>query len=258
MNNSQPKIDFKAKQAEFSAYIRNPDTSACPNDVDPQRMQMYRELFFNNVEGFLSSNFPVLHKILDQAQWQQLAQDFFSQHQSTTPYFSEIPEEFILYLQNERQAQAGDYPFMLELAHYEWVEMALSIAQDALPEIYGDQALALTTKISLSPLTWLLAYQYPVHKIAPDHLPTEVPEQATYLAVYRDNQDEVKFIELAPMSFRLLLTLQGQKTKFISDCLKEVLPENSSEKLENAATEALQQFLDKQLIYIEQPLREAR
>jgi len=251
MNNSQPKIDFKAKQAEFSAYIRNPDTSVCPNDVAPQRMQMYRELFFNNVEGFLSSNFPVLHTILDKEQWQQLAQDFFSQHQNTTPYFSEIPEEFILYLQNERQAQVGDYPFMLELAHYEWVEMALSIAQDTLREKPDSQTLTQTQKISLSPLTWLLAYQYPVHKISPDYLPAEAPEQATYLAVYRDKLDEVRFIELAPMSFRLLQTLQEQQTKLISDCLKDILPENSSGALQNAAIEALQQFLDKQLIFIE-------
>jgi len=251
MNNSQPKIDFKAKQAEFSAYIRNPDTSACPNDVAPQRMQMYRELFFNNVEGFLSSNFPVLHTILDKEQWQQLAQDFFSQHQNTTPYFSEIPEEFILYLQNERQAQVDDYPFMLELAHYEWVEMALSTSRDVLPEKTDNQALTPTQKLSLSPLTWLLAYQYPVHKISSDYLPTEAPEQATYLAVYRDNQDEVKFIELAPMSFHLLQTLMDGNTKAISDCLKEILPENSSETLQSAAIEALQQFLDKQLIFIE-------
>jgi len=250
MNNSQPKIDFKAKQAEFSAYIRNPGTSVCPNDVAPQRMQMYRELFFNNVEGFLASNFPVLHKILDQEQWQQLAQDFFSQHQSTTPYFSEIPEEFILYLQNERQAQADDYPFMLELAHYEWVEMALSIAQDSLPEQSSEPTLTLTQKISLSPLTLLLAYQYPVHKISPKYLPAEAPEQATYLVVYRDKLDEVNFIELAPMSFRLLQTLQEQQTKLISDCLQEILPKNSSEALQNAAIEALQKFLDKQLILL--------
>lgn len=251
MNNSQPKVDFKAKQAEFSAYIRDPNSQPCPSDVAPQRMQMYRELFFNNVEGFLSSNFPVLHKILDQEQWQRLVQDFFSKHQNTTPYFSEIPEEFILYLQNERLTQADDYPFMLELAHYEWVEMALSIAQDTLPEKSDKQTLTQTQNISLSPLTWLLAYQYPVHKISPNYLPAEAPEQPTYLAVYRDNEDEVKFIELAPMSFRLLQILQEQQTKRMSDCLKEVLPENGSEALQNAAIGALQQFLNKQLIFAE-------
>ena len=135
MSNFPHKVNFKAKQAEFSAYIRNPIDSPCPSDIQPERMQMYRELFFNNVESFLSSNFPVLHKILSKQQWQQLAQDFFAKHHCTSPYFSEIPEEFILYLQNERQASEDDYPFMLELAHYEWVEMALSISQASIPEL---------------------------------------------------------------------------------------------------------------------------
>jgi hypothetical protein len=40
----------------------------------------------------------------------------------------------IAYLQNERKTNADDYPFILELAHYEWVEMALSIAQEELAE----------------------------------------------------------------------------------------------------------------------------
>lgn len=45
MSNFPHKVDFKAKQAEFSAYIRNPTTNPRPTDVDPKRMQMYRELF---------------------------------------------------------------------------------------------------------------------------------------------------------------------------------------------------------------------
>ncbi len=64
---------------------------------------MYRELFFNNIEGFLSGNFPVLRKILDDQQWFALVQDFFAKHPCQSPYFSEIPEEFLDYLQNERE-----------------------------------------------------------------------------------------------------------------------------------------------------------
>lgn len=55
MNAAAPKsgIDFKAKQQEFAAFIRNPDGNPAPDDVESERMLMYRELFFNNVEGFL-------------------------------------------------------------------------------------------------------------------------------------------------------------------------------------------------------------
>ncbi|MBT4147090.1 MAG: DUF2063 domain-containing protein, partial [Gammaproteobacteria bacterium] len=152
MSNFPHSVDFKAKQAEFSNYIRDPTAFPCPEDVKPERMQMYRSLFFNNVESFLSSNFPVLRKIFNDNQWQRLTQDFFAHHPSTTPYFSEIPEEFIAYLQNERETIADDYPFMLELAHYEWVEMALSISQEETTAT-GTQTIAdFSQTISLSPL----------------------------------------------------------------------------------------------------------
>ncbi len=122
-------IDFKAKQLEFASYIRDPENNPAPADVKQQRMDMYRELFFNNIEGFLSANFPVLRKILDGSRWIELVQDFYAKHPCKSPYFSEIPEEFLEYLQNERN-NADDLPFMFELAHYEWVEMALSISKE--------------------------------------------------------------------------------------------------------------------------------
>ncbi len=244
-------MDFKNKQAEFSAYIRNPDSNPCPADVKPERMQVYRDLFFNNIESFLSSNFPVLNSLFPKEKWQQLAQDFFEHHPCTTPYFAEIPEEFLLYLQNERPNTETDYPFMLELAHYEWVEMALSISTENLPQ--NKQTLTplqLSQKISLSTLAWPLAYQFPVHKISADYLPFQAPEEASYLVVYRDIEDDVQFIELAAMSFQLLQPLQAEEIITVEDYLAKVLPENSADALQAMALEALQQFVDKQVILL--------
>lgn len=200
-------VDFRSKQAEFAAYIRDPDNNPAPADVEPRRMAMYRELFFNNIDGFLGSNFPVLRKILSDDQWLELTQDFFATHRCQTPHFSEIAEEFLDYLQHRNNA--GDYPFLLELAHYEWVELALSIAKTE-PR-FGDEAFAddiLQQAIALSPLAWPLAYQYPVQRIAPDFLPLAAPEQPTYLIVYRDRHEQVHFIQSTPLIFRLLEILE--------------------------------------------------
>ena len=139
---------------------------------------------------------------------------------------------------------------MLELAHYEWVEMALSIAQESLSEPTTQLISNLQQSISLSPLAWLLAYQYPVHKISPDFLPTQAPEQTTCLVVYRNQEDDVKFIELAPMSFYLLQTLQNQPALSIASCLTEILPDGSDEALNNSALQALQQFIDKRIVSV--------
>ena len=203
-------VNFKITQAEFSAFIRDPENIPAPADVNPRRMAMYRELFFNNINSFLSSNFPVLRTILSDQQWQSLAQDFFARHRCQTPHFSEIAEEFLDYLQNERQSEQ-DFPFLLELAHYEWVEMALSIAQAA--PVFGDLSFVddiLTRQIALSPLAWPLVYQYPVEQIGPEFLPQAAPEKASYLIVYRDSEDHVHFMQTTALTYRLLQLIDQQ------------------------------------------------
>jgi len=201
-------VDFRAKQAEFAGYIRDPEQNPPPADVDPGRMAMYRELFFNNINSFLSGNFPVLRSLYRDEQWLALAQDFYARHNSCTPHFSEIAEEFLDYLQNERN-QSGDFPFLLELAHYEWVEMALAIAKDE--PVFGDERFAedvVNRAIALSTLAWPLVYQFPVQLISSAFLPVVAAEQPTYLIVYRDAGDEVHFMQTTPLTFRLLQIIE--------------------------------------------------
>lgn len=211
-------VDFRSKQAEFAAFIRDPANNPAPSDVEPRRMAMYRELFFNNIDGFLASNFPVLRKLLNDDQWQSLAQDFFAEHRCQTPHFSEIAEEFLTYLQH--RDKPSDHPFLLELAHYEWVEMALAIAKDE-PK-FGDEVFAadvLQRTITLSPVAWPLAYQYPVHRIGPDFLPDCAPKQPTYLIVYRAPDDAVRFMQSSPLIFRLLQLLEQHQPLSGEACL---------------------------------------
>ncbi len=246
------KVDFKAKQLEFASYIRDPENNPPPADVQPQRMAMYRELFFNNIDSFLSANFPVLRTILDDRQWFELGQDFFSKHASQSPHFSEIPEEFLDYLQNERDSSA-DFPFMLELAHYEWVEMALSIAKETVPANQKSVDTLLNQHIRLSPLAWPLAYQYPVQKISPAFLPETAPEQATFLIVYRDQDDEVNFIEITPITYRLLQIIQEQEEVVTTDCLKQVTEElnhPNPEMIRAGGLQILKELAEKTIISV--------
>lgn len=246
------KVDFKTKQLEFAAYIRDPENNLPPADVQPERMAMYRELFFNNIDSFLSANFPVLRALLNDRQWFELGQDFFAKHTSQTPHFSEIPEEFLDYLQNERDASA-DFPFMLELAHYEWVEMALSISKETVPTNQPDLANLLNQPIRLSPLAWPLAYQYPVQNISPAFLPETAPEQATFLIVYRNPDDEVNFIEITPMTYRLLEIIQEHEGILAADCLKQVAEElhhPNPEMIISGGLQILKELAEKSVITV--------
>ncbi|NOT85083.1 MAG: DUF2063 domain-containing protein [Methylococcaceae bacterium] len=231
-------LNLKQQQANFTAYIRDPLHKPMPSDVKPERMIMYTELIFNNVESFLGSNFPVLRKILSTAQWLALVRDFFIQHSSKTPYFCNIPEEFLSYCQSERN-NPGDYPFLLELAHYEWVEMALSIAQEELV-INGSVDNLLNNRIQLSPLAWLLAYQYPVQCLSPDFLPTEAPAQPTLIIVYRDKTDDVKFIVINPITYSLLNLIQENAGLTTHHYLQQVAVEYGQDNVQAVLEGGLQ------------------
>ncbi len=196
---------FQKKQYEFSAFIRNPQKNPAPNDVEPRRMAVYRELFFNNVEGFLSNTFPVLKSLLQKEHWLDLVQDYFSKNRSDSPYFSSIPEHFIDYLTTDRAENADDLPFMRELAHYEWIEMVLDLAEGEAhrPNSISTDKL-LSSVVRVSDLAYPLAYHFPVHKISPEYQPDTCPESPTYLVVYRDHDDHVKFMVINAVTYALI------------------------------------------------------
>lgn len=198
-------------QQRFSSHIRNPREVEAPADVEDRRMDVYRSLFINNVRSLLTWNFPVLSKIFSREEWSQMVRDFYVEHRAATPLFPELPREFLQYLQEERGEREGDPPFLLELAHYEWVEAALAMDERELDEAGADPEGDLLEGVPvLSPLAWALSYRFPVHEIGPGFQPREAPEKPTHLLVYRNRQDDVKFMRLNAVSALLLQLLKDQ------------------------------------------------
>ena len=109
---------FQQYQFTFTRHIRDPRQYKRPAGIEARRMKIYNELLFNNIEGFLLACFPVLRKVLGKAKWKKLARDFFSTHRCHTPFFRQIPDEFVHYLKVERGGHAGDPAFLQDLAHY--------------------------------------------------------------------------------------------------------------------------------------------
>ena len=222
---SMAKPDFIQHQYAFAAHIRDPEKHAAPAGIEDRRMGIYRELFYNNVEGFLSNGFPVLREIMEDTRWHSMARDFFSRHHCHTPLFLEIPREFLGYLEEERGDREDDPGFLRELAHYEWVELALSVAESDASQHINEDGNLLDSAPALSSLAWPLSYQYPVHRISPDFQPAEADEQPTYLLVYRDADDEVGFLELNPVSARLFSLLQEHPGKTGRSLLEQIAAE---------------------------------
>lgn len=197
---SSPSL--RDSQLELARYLRNPANSTPPQGVEQRRLDIYQGLIYNNIEGFISNGFPVLRSLYEDEAWHELVQGFIDGHRCHTPYFLEISQEFIQFLLEEYQPRETDPPFMAELAHYEWVELALDVSEDLPPEsVPWIDALAAVP--CLSPLAWLLSYQFPVHRIGPGYRPTEAGD-TTFLVVYRNREERVCFMELNAVSARLV------------------------------------------------------
>ncbi|MFK8067882.1 MAG: DUF2063 domain-containing protein, partial [Gammaproteobacteria bacterium] len=175
-----------------------------PDNIEDRRMAIYRDLLYNNIEGFMSSNFPVIRGIMTDDEWHKLIRNYFVNHNASTPLFPKLPTEFLSFLENEFD-QNDQCPYLIELAHYEWVESALGIDTREIDDSEVDQKTEIFTGIPLvNNLILRLAYDYPVQKISKSFLPTEKPDQQTYLVVYRDRQDKIGFMELNQVTARLL------------------------------------------------------
>jgi len=226
MSLRQPAPDFIRRQYAFAGHIRDPEHTPVPNGVDERRMAIYRELFFNNIEGFLASGFPVIHRLLEGGAWSALVRDFLIRHRCRSPHFPEIAEEFLHYLEHERGPHRGEPPFLRELAHYEWVELALGISdadEDLTPlDREGDLLQGIPV---VSPLAWSLSYAYRVHRISPECQPQTPGDTPAHLVAYRHREDPVRFLEINSVTRRLLELLKENTARRGLDILNTIAEE---------------------------------
>lgn len=222
---------FQRYQQAFTSRIRDPHNQPIPAGVAPERMAVYDEIVFNNLFESASACFPVARKTVGKRIWLKLVQSFLKDYATDTPLFRKIPQEFLTFLQQTNLASPQQLPvYLVALCHYEWIELYLStlpsMADDA-TNIAPNGDLAKHSIVFTNTMQ-LLEYDFAVHKISPKHKPET--KEPTQLLVYRNLEDDIKFIELNPMTFRLLTLCQQesmpaeQALKLLAEELKHPQP----------------------------------
>jgi uncharacterized protein len=238
---------LRAQLDALAGHIRDPATATPPPGIEPRRLAVYRDLFRRNVDRLLGSGFPVIRRTLDDPTWQGLVAGFLRDHASSTPLFTEVSQEFVAYLQ---ALDAPPRPWIAELAHYEWAELALQVSEavavpaDPSQPATGDASHLLERAPVLSPLAWPLAYRWPVHAIGPGHDPAKPPSQATLLLLHRDPGGTIRFHLLSPLAYRLLQRLDAVPHESGRDHIRALAQE--------AGTGDTEQLLDQGLAMLAQ------
>ncbi len=202
-------------------------------------MQIYVDLVRDNIESFLASAFPVAKSLLADDRWLDLVRRFVREHSSRTPYFLEISREFIDFL-----AGSGfdDLPaFMVELCHYEWIELELTVAQGEETsdvEPHGD---LLSEAPVVTPFLRLLTYEYPVHRIGAGFQPDS--RERTQLVAHRRPDHRVGFMQVNRLAMGLLERLDGRtRGADAIQLMVSQLPHVEPERLRDSGRAALCKF----------------
>lgn len=235
---------FKDTQLAFSAHIRHPEIHPKPADIEQRRMDIYTGLFYRNIESFLAGAFPIAKRCLEASEdWHPLVREFIHTHASTSPYFLEVSQEFMLFLSQRGLANLPG--FMLELCHYEWVELGLDVSVEEMTPLQLAPETKLPSDLALSPVAQLLSYAWPVHEIGPEHQPEQAGEIPTFLVVYRDAQDAVKFLNLNPLSYRMLsLIVEADVNSMVEQLHGELTANGRAMDLETVRAQAEKQLRD--------------
>ena len=246
-----PTQSLAELQRQFAAHIRDPEHQAAPGDVSPRRMQVYTELFYRNIEQLLAGGFPVIRRILADQEWHALIRDFMIRHRCRTPLFTAVGQEFVAFL-SSHDAALATRPFLAELARHEQLEVEAALAEDPEPRATPDadatpgaEVEVLDRVLQLVPSARLAWFQFPVHRIGPEYQPMTPPETPTWLLVYRDPEDHVRFVELNAFSYTLLNLIaqhSGETAHSVLAALAAALGNVDVEEVIVSGNEFLQQL----------------
>lgn len=204
-------LPFQEFQRALGHHLRHPRSVKRPAGVPARRADAYHDLIRNNLEGFLLACFPITHAVLGPLRWPRLVDTFLRKARCHTPYFREIPREFLDWLLTTDALPVPLPAWLPELAHYEWVELAIDVMETAEAPACNPAGNLVGNEPVLAFALMNLAYAWPVHRIRPDWRPRK--PQAAHLLVFRNAADNVEFIELNPVSSRLVtLLLEGGRS----------------------------------------------
>jgi hypothetical protein len=199
--------DFLTVQRDFTARLRYQGAGKLPENVSEERMQLYQRLNYTSINEIVKACFPVLTGLLPDAMWDAYMHDFLTHTSTKTPYFNRLPKAFVDYLETKKNQLA--YPFLSELAHYEWLELYVDLIDESIENkmLKPDEKM-LDSTLMFSPCAVMATYEYEVDQIGKSYLP--VDKKPFSVVVYRDSDDEVKFMRINSMTHALLTLIREE------------------------------------------------
>lgn len=211
-------------QAMLADHVRNP-TLPAPEGIEPERLAVYTRLLRNNLKTFLDLCFSDSSTFLPSQQWQDWQNRFLLEARPESPFFNDIPTQFLAYLKN---LPSHDQPTANLLAMMDF-EIALLHAETTLQPLSPPFWHA-NSELSWSPTARL--QHYPCDFISSDL--TQINDnQACHVLTWRNRQDEVYYRIVEDIDLFLLQHFHNQNDTYTNllNNLQTLLPTQDIENI---------------------------
>lgn len=220
-------LDSEDSSAESHKVVSALDKSIIA-ELDRNGASLYARSIAYEHQNMADQIFPYCAKAIGK-DWEKVVWDYYKLHPGEHFNFNKICKEFSNYLTDHCQPLLKKYPYLAELADYEWLE--LEKAED-------ERKIELAEKIVFNGLDELNAYYpvlnqtlsvchylYPIPEIAKNFSDAKRPrkkfqERACNVAIYRDPETHSsRFMELGKAISQVVETAAQKPTLYV-DLLK--------------------------------------
>lgn len=167
--------------------------------------------------------FPYCAKIIGK-DWDELVKDYYEAHPSRHYNFNKICLNFSRYLSEERQDILSKYPYLAELADYEWLELEKAEDEREVKNVQRVTINSLEQITQYYPIVnatlTMRHYEFPIPDIAEKlekskRVQKKFKAEACNVAIYRDTEAfNTRFMQLGKASSTIIETAQSKPTSY--------------------------------------------
>ncbi len=237
-----------AIQEQLGEYCRTGEERELPG-ITPGRIHHYRRLISNVVHDTLRTAFPITVAALEESQWEELVQDFFSEGIPQTPQVWKLPFEFYEYHAGRETGKRLDLPFLDDLLYFEWMEIEIHTMPDRPYPDYVSKGDLFKDILVFNPEYEIVQLEYPIHT----HPVKEALQmKGDYFALlYRlPESGHVQFLGLSALNVYIITRLQEENAPLneIKNEFARVAGIESERYLDDALEKYLGDLLERNMI----------
>jgi hypothetical protein len=198
-----------APEDPAATFVRagvDPADARALGSFSPERTAVYGWLVGRTVLTAIQNQLPATARRLPEEQVASLARRFLEEAPPRSPYLRDVPFEFAMWAAAHWRS-GGVPPYLPDLARFELLAFAVGSAE-AGPRPAAPEPLAADRGVWLDGSVHLARFDHAVHLLFDGGAEDREPDaRSLALLMYRDHENEIRWIEMAPLAAEVLVRL---------------------------------------------------